>query len=222
MRRKYIVLGDTTSHGGKVTSARGAGRMTYNGKPVACVGDIVYCPKCKGTHRIIEGAVKPPKWLDGVLVAVEGCRTSCGALLISVGQNIAGYEGEIGLDAVTVETLQTEAMAREAAEALAVSRLGEDRAVSLKDGLKSLQAESEEAEKDKWIEFTLNDVGSCEGLACVVHFDDGSQERAVFDEENKIRFDNVAGDQVERVEYVLADQPAGASVAELLLAKMGS
>ena len=117
MRRKYIVLGDTTSHGGKVTSARGAGRMTYNGKPVACVGDIVYCPKCKGTHRIIEGAVKPPKWLDGVLVAVEGCRTSCGAVLISVGQNIAGYEGEIGIDAVTVETLQAEARAREEAEA---------------------------------------------------------------------------------------------------------
>jgi hypothetical protein len=55
----------------------------------------------------------------------------------------------------------------------------------------------------------------------VVHFDDGSQERGVFDEENKIRFDNVAAEQVERIEYVLADQPAGTSVTELLLTKMG-
>ena len=34
-----------------------------------------------------------------------------------MGQNIAGYEGEIGIDAVTVETLQAEARAREEAEA---------------------------------------------------------------------------------------------------------
>jgi uncharacterized Zn-binding protein involved in type VI secretion len=121
-RRKFIVLGDTTSHGGKVTSARGANRMTFNGKPVACVGDIVYCPKCKGTHRIIEGAIKPPMWLDDVLIAVEGCLTSCGAVLISVGQNIGWHEGGIGLDAVTVETLRAETEAAEAAELVAPSR----------------------------------------------------------------------------------------------------
>ena len=213
MRRKYIVLGDTTSHGGKVTSARGAGRMTYNGKPVACVGDIVYCPKCKGTHRIIEGAVKPPKWLDGVLVAVEGCRTSCGAVLISVGQNIAGYEGEIGLDAVTVETLQTEAMAREAAAAV-------DQVYGTANPAFAEGADVDETAK--WIGFKLDEVGSCEGLECIVHFDDGSQKHAAFSAENKIRFDNVPSEQVEGIEYVLADHPASASVAELLLAKMGS
>ena len=52
-----------------------------------------------------------------MLKAVEGCLTSCGAVLISVGQSRSWYEGEIGLDALTVETLQTEAMAREEAAA---------------------------------------------------------------------------------------------------------
>jgi hypothetical protein len=93
--------------------------MTYCGKPVACIGDIVSCPKCKGTHRILEGAMNPPDSLDGVLKAVEGCITDCGAVLISVGQDIGFYDGELGLDVASVRILQDEGIERKkAAEAL--------------------------------------------------------------------------------------------------------
>ena len=44
MSRNFIVLGDTTTHGGTVITAWGEGRWTIDGKPVACVGDKVICP----------------------------------------------------------------------------------------------------------------------------------------------------------------------------------
>jgi hypothetical protein len=68
----------------------------------------------------MEGAVNPPYRLGGVLVAVEGCRISCGAVLISVGQSIGTYEGEIGLDGGSYRILQAEGVAeKERAEAAA-------------------------------------------------------------------------------------------------------
>ena len=39
MPKKIIVLGDRTSHGGTVITAKGTGRNTIDGIPVACVGD---------------------------------------------------------------------------------------------------------------------------------------------------------------------------------------
>jgi hypothetical protein len=97
--------------------------MTYCGKPVACVGDIVSCPKCKGTHRILEGAMNPPDSLDGVLKAVEGCKTDCGAVLISVGQDIGFYDGELGLDAASYKTLQAEGIERKKAASKAQAEI---------------------------------------------------------------------------------------------------
>ena len=41
-----IRLGDATDHGGKVISV--AHEPTDMGKPIACVGDMVQCPKCRG------------------------------------------------------------------------------------------------------------------------------------------------------------------------------
>ncbi|MDR0702167.1 MAG: PAAR domain-containing protein, partial [Azoarcus sp.] len=55
-QRKFIVLGDTTSHGGTVITANS--RMTIDGKPVACVGDLVVCPRCSGTHVILGSGKK--------------------------------------------------------------------------------------------------------------------------------------------------------------------
>jgi uncharacterized Zn-binding protein involved in type VI secretion len=92
-QRRFIVLGDKTSHGGTVISARGAGRVPFyiDGKPVACVGDLVTCPRCKGVHRIVQGGDDPPMWLDGVLIAVEGCKVSDGSILMSIQQFHATY-----------------------------------------------------------------------------------------------------------------------------------
>jgi uncharacterized Zn-binding protein involved in type VI secretion len=122
--RNIIVLGDGTTHGGKVISAWGADGsvpMTINGKPVACIGDKVTCPRCRGTHTIIQGAEGPPMKLNGKLIAREGDLTSCGAKLLSGGQTIASHGTEGGK------------AAKGAAAATAYGTGGPDRVVSLDD-----------------------------------------------------------------------------------------
>lgn len=78
--KRVIRLGDPTSHGGTVVSA--ASTSIINGKQVARLGDKVTCPlKGHGVATIVEG---DPAWLiDGIPVALEGHKTSCGASLIS-------------------------------------------------------------------------------------------------------------------------------------------
>jgi uncharacterized Zn-binding protein involved in type VI secretion len=47
---EVIVLGDKTTHGGEVIT--GSAKVSLLGKPVACVGDQVTCPRCEGIHTI--------------------------------------------------------------------------------------------------------------------------------------------------------------------------
>lgn len=82
--KEVIVLGDGTSHGGKVITA--SSTVTHKGKPIARVGDSVSCPKCGGTHTIIEGA---PSSFDTSLIARHGDAVSCGARLISKNGEIS-------------------------------------------------------------------------------------------------------------------------------------
>lgn len=82
--RKIIRLGDDTSHGGKVVSA--TSHVTVGGKPVARLGDKCTCPK-RGHNNcvIVEGDTA---WtIDGIPVALEGHKTSCGAVLVSSAPN---------------------------------------------------------------------------------------------------------------------------------------
>jgi uncharacterized Zn-binding protein involved in type VI secretion len=86
--RRVIRLGDRTSHGGYVVSA--TSHFTVMGMDVARLGDKCTCPK-KGHNNcyIVEG---DPDWtIDGVPVALEGHKLSCGAVLISSMPN-AGRE----------------------------------------------------------------------------------------------------------------------------------
>ena len=46
--RGVIRLGDATTHGGKVVSAAHT-TATVMGIPIACVGNLTQCPKCKGS-----------------------------------------------------------------------------------------------------------------------------------------------------------------------------
>jgi len=95
--RKFIVLGDTTTHSGMVVTAWGQDGptpMTIDGKPVACVGDKVTCPRCKGVHTIISGAEDPPMELHGRLLAREGDYVSDSSRLISTGQSSATHDNE--------------------------------------------------------------------------------------------------------------------------------
>lgn len=75
-----IRLDDPTTHGGKVVSA--GGRTTVLGKTIARVGDRCTCPiRGHSVCVIVEG--HPTITLDGIAVAFEGHKTSCGATLIS-------------------------------------------------------------------------------------------------------------------------------------------
>lgn len=78
-----VRLNDPTSHGGTVTNVS-ATKFTVHGIPVACVGDTCSCP-VHGVGTIIEG--DPHHTIDGILVAYDGHKTSCGATLTSTITN---------------------------------------------------------------------------------------------------------------------------------------
>lgn len=78
--RGVIRLHDTTDHGGKVVSVAHTTAIDMD-IPIACVGDMVRCPKCDGEFPIVEG--DPQCTINGVPVAYDGHKTACGARLIS-------------------------------------------------------------------------------------------------------------------------------------------
>lgn len=77
--RAKIRVGDQTSHGGTVI--QGFPEMQCYGKPVAGLGHAVTCPKCPGHHQIVEGVASFT--FNGTPIALEGMKTSCGAVLIA-------------------------------------------------------------------------------------------------------------------------------------------
>ena len=82
--RGVIRLNDPTSHGGKVTSA--APNSIVMDAAVARKGDSCTCPlPGHGACKIAEG--DPKVLIDGVPVAFEGHKTTCGAVLISTVAN---------------------------------------------------------------------------------------------------------------------------------------
>jgi len=78
--RGLIRLNDPTSHGGKVTGA--APKTTVLGLAVARKGDACTCP-IRGHDRCVIAEGDPKVLIDGVPVAFDGHKTSCGASLIS-------------------------------------------------------------------------------------------------------------------------------------------
>jgi uncharacterized Zn-binding protein involved in type VI secretion len=77
--RGVIRLGDTTSHGGTVISA--STTLSVLGQQVACDGDDVFCPRCKGVFKIT--VVTSDRSHCGKRVAYHGDKTACGAALVS-------------------------------------------------------------------------------------------------------------------------------------------
>jgi len=73
MSKQIAVLGDVTNYGGRIVTASGQGYCGIDG--VALLGDLVSCPKCKSTGRIIEGASN--FIIDGKPVAYDGCIVAC-------------------------------------------------------------------------------------------------------------------------------------------------
>lgn len=99
-----IVMGDKTSHGGSViTSSPFSDTM---GKGWARVGDMTACPRCKGVFPIAQG--DPSLIDDGKAVAYAGCKTACGATLVS-SQMLTWTEPSAGAapDATSASALAT-------------------------------------------------------------------------------------------------------------------
>ncbi|RQQ60327.1 PAAR domain-containing protein [Burkholderia stagnalis] len=84
MALQVIVVGDMTSHGGRVIT--GSEGHTIDGKRIARLHDLVDCPeKCPdgrphGVNKIIES--HPTFTIGGERVALHGHRTECGCTLI--------------------------------------------------------------------------------------------------------------------------------------------
>jgi len=84
MYQGFVLLGDSTTHDGKVISA--SSTMIVHGKAVALVGDQVSCPT-HGTNSIVDGC---PDWSeDGRALVVHGCRSECGCQVISSAPDCA-------------------------------------------------------------------------------------------------------------------------------------
>ena len=80
--KAQIVVGDTTSHGGQVISGSPSSTWGRGEIPIARKGDKVACPKCE--PHIFEIAEGCNDSLDfGAPVALEGHKTTCGAVLIA-------------------------------------------------------------------------------------------------------------------------------------------
>jgi uncharacterized Zn-binding protein involved in type VI secretion len=86
--RGVIRLGDATSHGGKVISVS-ATHFTVDGIAVARIGDACSCPiKEHDNCTIAEG--NAGHVIDGIPVAYDGNKTSCGATLIATTPDFQG------------------------------------------------------------------------------------------------------------------------------------
>ena len=73
MTKQVAVLGDATNYGGRIITASGYGYSDGDG--IALLGDLVSCPRCSSTGRIIEGA--NDFIIDGKPVAYDGCIVAC-------------------------------------------------------------------------------------------------------------------------------------------------
>jgi uncharacterized Zn-binding protein involved in type VI secretion len=83
-----IRLGDPTSHGGKVENVS-ATHITVGGIPVARVGDVCSCP-IKGHDGCTIAEGDPHHVIDGIAVAHEGHKTTCGATLMPTTGDYGG------------------------------------------------------------------------------------------------------------------------------------
>lgn len=85
MGKPFIVVGDSTSHGGTVIE--GSPQSGTQGKRIARVGDKVTCPQRGHGGTTVIATGDPTCMIDGKPAARHGDVTACGATLIS-GQSM--------------------------------------------------------------------------------------------------------------------------------------
>jgi uncharacterized Zn-binding protein involved in type VI secretion len=85
MPKKIIRVGDPTDHGGKVLSSS-APQARVAGIAIALKGDPCSCPH-RGHQPCFIAEGDENHKINGVPVAYEGCKTTCGAVLQSTVPN---------------------------------------------------------------------------------------------------------------------------------------
>lgn len=81
MAKKSVVLGDPTTHGGRVISA--SGTYMIHGKRGVLIGDLVKCPKRGHGVSPILGSRSSSS--NGRAMAADGDLCGCGARVIGSG-----------------------------------------------------------------------------------------------------------------------------------------
>jgi uncharacterized Zn-binding protein involved in type VI secretion len=71
--KKVILVGDSTTTGGKVLSGS---PLASSSQQLARKGDPVFCPACKTTGAISEGSSLAN--IAGIPIALEGHKVTCG------------------------------------------------------------------------------------------------------------------------------------------------
>ena len=83
MSKRVVVLGDSSSHGGRVTSA--SSTFEIDGKTAALLNDTFSCPE-HGSNPIIECNMGYEE--GGLGIVVHGCKTACGAQVFASTQAV--------------------------------------------------------------------------------------------------------------------------------------
>jgi len=84
MGKYVVVLGDATSHGGKVSSASSS--LEIEGKKAALLNDTVTCPE-HGTNKIVECDVSAyEENRRGIVLHLS--KTQCGAVVLASLQDM--------------------------------------------------------------------------------------------------------------------------------------
>lgn len=83
MSKKVVVQGDSSSYGGRVTSA--SSTFEIDGKKAALLNDTFSCPE-HGSNAIVECDMGYEEGGRGIVV--HGCKTACGAKVFASTQAV--------------------------------------------------------------------------------------------------------------------------------------
>ncbi|MFC7421400.1 PAAR domain-containing protein [Iodobacter arcticus] len=193
-------IGDLTTTGGCIIS--GESRHLIYGKAAARVGDKATCPACGKPGTIVGG--EPSVIVFGKPLALEGHIIACGCP--SGSNRILPRQGK-----ATVNM-------RPGANAAPSKASATPKASSAS----KLATSSQTDPSKKWVSFDWGNQGSCEGMRCMAHFDDGSQLEGVIDADNKVHFASAPGTACYKVEMTdkSDDSSSGKSLTQTLISLM--
>ncbi|MGC8400934.1 PAAR domain-containing protein [Enterobacter mori] len=91
MNQRFILVGDTTTHGG--TIVQGIYTHTVDGAPMVVTGHKFNCPQC-GKEATLIGSSHVT--VNGQRRVLQGDKTTCGAMTISRYKSSVSETGEKG------------------------------------------------------------------------------------------------------------------------------